>query len=134
MQKIQYGILAESKNWVRNFYAKLPGMENRAIAESAEMWYFVCGIFHAEGVRELRDMEKKRKTDAEFHRRCFHYTVRIADESGIPGALRDYCGKKQIPFNAFIAESVAEKLERMDVHSLSIAEIEAIERGDVREG
>ena len=81
----------------------------------------------------MRDMDKKRKTDAEFNRKCFHYTVRIADKTGIPDALRNFCEKNGVPINSFIAESVAEKLSRMDVHSLSIAEIEAVERGKMNE-
>lgn len=81
----------------------------------------------------MRDMEKKRKTDAEFMRRCFHYTVRIADNTGIPKIMRSHCEKNGITINSFITDSIAEKLSRMDVHSLSIAEIEDIERGDMHE-
>lgn len=81
----------------------------------------------------MRDMAKKRKTDAESNRRSFLYTVRIADKTGIPDALRNFCEKNCVSINSFIAESISEKLSRMDVHSLSIAEIEAIERGEMNE-
>jgi len=81
----------------------------------------------------MRDMEKKKKTDAEFDRKCFHYTISVSDDTGIPEALRFHCEKNGISINSFIAESIAEKLSRMDVHSLSIAEIMEIERGDDNE-
>jgi len=81
-----------------------------------------------EGVQNLRDIEKKRKTDAEFDRSCFHYTLRVPENSGIPKAIKDYCGKTNTSVNALISQSIAEKLSAMDVHSLSIAEIEEIER------
>lgn len=94
---------------------------------------FYMRNFHAEGVAKMRDMDKKRKTTAEFKSRCFTYTVRIADNTGIPKALRNFCGNHGVSVNSFIAESIAEKLSHMDVHSLSIAEIEQIERGEMNE-
>lgn len=81
----------------------------------------------------MRDMEKKRKTTAEFKRRSFTYTVRISDDTGIPQLMRRFCNNTGTSINNFIAESITEKLSRMDVHSLSIAEIEEIERGGQHE-
>lgn len=58
------------------------------------------------------------------------YRVKIWDDSGIPAELKRYCDEKGMSTNAFVNKAIAEKLERMDVHSMTIAEIEEVERGE----
>ena len=58
------------------------------------------------------------------------YKIRIWEDTGIPEAMRKYCKANDMKMAELVRKSIAEKLERMDVHSLSIAEIEAIDRGD----
>lgn len=57
------------------------------------------------------------------------YAITFNAESGIAQALRKYCEDNSMPVNKVIVETIAEKLRSMDVHSLSIAEIEEIEDG-----
>lgn len=57
------------------------------------------------------------------------FAITFNAETGVAQALRRYCEQNGIPINRFIVETVAEKLQRMDIHSLSIAEIEEIESG-----
>ena len=56
------------------------------------------------------------------------FAITFNAESGIAQALRKYCKENGVPENRFIAETVAEKLRTIDVHSLSVAEIEEIEK------
>jgi len=42
--------------------------------------------------------------------------------------LQRYCEDHGVSINAFANKAIAEKLERMDVHSMTIAEIEESER------
>lgn len=58
------------------------------------------------------------------------FRVKIWDDSGIPTELKRYCDEKGVSVNAFVNKAIAEKLERMDVHSMTIAEIEEVERGE----
>ena len=57
--------------------------------------------------------------------------VKIWNDTGIPDAILEYCSAKKISVNDLARQAIAEKLSRMDVHSMTIAEIEAIERGDM---
>lgn len=57
------------------------------------------------------------------------YRVKLWEDSGIPAELRRYCSEHGVSINAFANQAIAEKLQRMDVHSLTIEEIEVIERG-----
>ena len=54
--------------------------------------------------------------------------VKIWNSTGIPEAMRKYCDDHGISMNEFAKRAIAEKLAKMDVHSMTIAEIEAIER------
>lgn len=56
------------------------------------------------------------------------FRVKLWNDSGIPAELQRYCEEHGISVNAFANQAIAEKLERMDVHSMTIAEIEVIER------
>ena len=58
------------------------------------------------------------------------FRVKIWNDSGIPDELRRYCNDHGISTNAFVNIAIAEKLQRMDVHSMTIAEIEEVERGE----
>ena len=58
------------------------------------------------------------------------YSVRIRIDSGIPTELRRYCEEHNIQISKFANIAIAEKLQKMDVHSMSIAEIEEVERGE----
>lgn len=58
------------------------------------------------------------------------FRVKIWNDSGIPAELRRYCKEKNMSTNAFVNDAIAEKLQRMDVHSMTIAEIEEVERGE----
>lgn len=57
------------------------------------------------------------------------YRVKLWEDSGIPAELRRYCAEHDMSINAFANRAIAEKLQRMDVHSMTIEEIEVIERG-----
>lgn len=56
------------------------------------------------------------------------FRIKLWNDSGIPSDLREYCDKCGISVNAFVKMAIAEKLERMDVHSMTIAEIEEREK------
>jgi len=56
------------------------------------------------------------------------FAITFNAESGIAQALRKYCRENGVPENRFIVETVAEKLRTINVHSLSVAEIEEIEK------
>lgn len=57
------------------------------------------------------------------------FRVKLWNDSGIPAELQRYCEEHGISVNAFANQAIAEKLQRMDIHSMTIAEIEVIERG-----
>jgi len=57
-----------------------------------------------------------------------NFIVKLWNDTGIPDALRKYCADCGITVNAFANKAIAEKLQRMDVHSMTIAEIEDAER------
>ena len=56
------------------------------------------------------------------------FAITFNAETGVAQALRKYCEQNGIPINRFIVETVSERLRDMDIHSLSIAEIEEIEK------
>ena len=58
------------------------------------------------------------------------YRVKIWEDTGIPRAMQKYCETFGISMNELAKRAISEKLSRMDVHSLTIAEIDSIERGD----
>ena len=58
------------------------------------------------------------------------YSVKIRLDSGIPDEIRRYCEEHSMRFSEFVNLSIAEKLQKMDVHSMTIAEIEEVERGE----
>lgn len=58
------------------------------------------------------------------------YRVKLWDDTGIPDELRRCCEENGMSVNAFVNKAIAEKLQRMDVHSMTIAEIEEAERGE----
>lgn len=58
------------------------------------------------------------------------YRVKIWDDSGIPEELRRCCNDLGISVNAFVNQAIAEKLQKMDVHSMTIEEIEEVERSE----
>ena len=57
------------------------------------------------------------------------FRVKLWNDSGIPAELQRYCADHGITVNAFVNQAITEKLQRMDVHSMTVAEIEEIERG-----
>lgn len=56
------------------------------------------------------------------------FRVKIWDDTGIPDELRRWCAEHGESVNAFVNKAIAEKLQKMDVHSMTIAEIEEAER------
>ena len=56
------------------------------------------------------------------------FRVKIWDDTGIPEELRKWCADHSESVNAFVNQAIAEKLQKMDVHSMTIAEIEEVER------
>lgn len=56
------------------------------------------------------------------------FRVKIWNDTGIPEELRRWCDDHGVSVNAFVNEAIAEKLQRIDVHSMTIAEIEEAER------
>ena len=58
------------------------------------------------------------------------YRVKIWNDTGIPEELQKYCKDHGMSTNAFVNKAIAEKLQNMDVHSMTIAEIEEAERGE----
>ena len=56
------------------------------------------------------------------------FRVKLWSDSGIPSELQRYCDEHGVTINAFVNVAIAEKLSRMDVHSMTIAEIEDAER------
>lgn len=58
------------------------------------------------------------------------YRVRVWDDSGIPEELLRCCANNAESVNAFVNRAIVEKLKRMDVHSMTVAEIEEVERGE----
>ena len=58
------------------------------------------------------------------------FRVKIWDDCGIPDELKRYCKEHNESVNAFVNKAIAEKLQRMDVQSMSIAEIEEVEGGE----
>ena len=61
------------------------------------------------------------------------FRVKLWNDSGIPQELQRYCADHGITVNAFVNNAIAEKLNRMDVHSMTIEEIEDLERGSCNE-
>lgn len=79
-----------------------------------------CGILQSLvcfDTKEVRNLSKS-------------FRVKIWDDCGIPDELRRYCRDHNESVNAFVNKAIAEKLKRMDVHSMTIAEIEEAERGE----
>lgn len=58
------------------------------------------------------------------------FRVKIWNDCGIPDELKRYCKDRNESVNAFVNKAIAEKLQKMDVHSMTIAEIEEAERGE----
>ena len=58
------------------------------------------------------------------------FRIKLWEDTGIPEELRRYCADHGESVNGFINKAIAEKLQRMDVHSMTIAEIEEAERGE----
>ena len=58
------------------------------------------------------------------------FRVKIWNDCGIPDELKRYCEDHNESVNAFVNKAIAEKLQRMDVHSMTIAEIEEAEGGE----
>ena len=58
------------------------------------------------------------------------FRVKIWNDTGISEELRRCCAETGLSVNAFVNKAIAEKLQRMDVHSMTIAEIEEVERGE----
>lgn len=58
------------------------------------------------------------------------YWVRIRDDSGIPEELLRCCANNAESVNAFVNRAIAEKLKRMDVHGMTVEEIEEVERSE----
>ena len=58
------------------------------------------------------------------------YRVRIWNDTGVPEELLRCCANNKESLDAFVKRAVAEKLKRMDVHSMTIEEIEEVERGE----
>ena len=56
------------------------------------------------------------------------FRVKIWNDSGIPNELQRYCKDHEVSVNAFVNKAIAEKLQKMDVHSLTVEDIERIER------
>ena len=63
-----------------------------------------------------------------------NYIVSIRRDTGIAQAMEKYCEQKGLPLNGFMVQAVREKLTGMDVHSMTVDEIEERERdyNDVR--
>ena len=61
------------------------------------------------------------------------FRVKLWNDSGIPAELQRYCADHGVSINAFANQAIAEKLQRMDVQRLTVAEIEVIERGNGNE-
>ena len=59
-----------------------------------------------------------------------NFVVKIWNDTGIPDELQRYCADHGTSINAFVNNAIAEKLQKMDVHSMTIAEIEEVERGE----
>lgn len=57
------------------------------------------------------------------------FRVKIWNDTGIPDELRRYCKEKSVSINAFVNAAIAEKMQKMDIHSMTISEIEEAERG-----
>lgn len=55
------------------------------------------------------------------------YRIKVWNDTGIPGELRRWCEDHASSVNAFVNQAIAEKLQRMDIHSMTIAEIEEAE-------
>ena len=55
------------------------------------------------------------------------FKVRIWEDTGIPQALRKYCEDHKMSPKEVANAAIAEKISRMDIHSMSIAEIEEVE-------
>lgn len=58
------------------------------------------------------------------------YRVKIWNDTGIPEELQKCCKHSGKSVNAFVNEAIAEKLQKIDVHSMTVAEIEEVERGE----
>ena len=58
------------------------------------------------------------------------FRVKIWDDCGIPDELKRYCKEHNESVNTFVNKAIAEKLQRMDVHSMTIEEIEEVEGGE----
>ena len=56
------------------------------------------------------------------------YSVSIRNDTGIAQAMEKYCEENNISLNGFMVQAVKEKLAKMDVHSMSLTEIEDAER------
>lgn len=110
-------------------------MRNWSVEESTPVPH--RGILYQCGI-PLRGAENPLRNFAEFdmlwHKEVRKlpksFRVKIWDNCGIPEELRRYCRDHNESVNAFVNKAIAEKLERMDVHSMTIAEIEGAERGE----
>lgn len=56
------------------------------------------------------------------------FRVKIWDDTGIPEELKRWCNDHGESVNAFVNKAIAEKLQQMDVHSMTVEEIEEAER------
>ena len=56
------------------------------------------------------------------------YRVKLWDDTGIPEAMRRWCDDHGKSVNAFVNQAIVEKLRGMDVHSMTVEEIEEVER------
>jgi len=97
---------------IGEFYtmAEFPCVERKI--HCGKMQILVCF-----GTKEVQNLSKS-------------YRVKIWNDTGIPAELERYCKEKGVSVNAFVNKAIAEKLERTDAHSMTIAEIEEAERGD----
>ena len=56
------------------------------------------------------------------------FNVKLWNDTGIPDALRKYCNDHNMTAAQFVNMAVDEKLSNMDVHSITISEIEEVEQ------
>lgn len=56
------------------------------------------------------------------------YRIKIWNDTGIPDAIRRYCKDHSVSVNAFANQAISEKLQNMDVHSMTIEEIMEAEK------
>ena len=61
------------------------------------------------------------------------FRVRIWNDTGVPEELIRCCENNMESVNTFVNRAIAEKLKRMDVHSMTVDEIEEAERNEREE-